>query len=441
MLKPYHTALENFRQGTDTPRDYLERTLERLEEVEPRLRAFASLAIPRARIAADMATQRWKAGTPLSPIDGMPIGIKDVIETFDMPTMMGSPTYDGWHSGRDAASVFALRDAGAVILGKTKTTEYAGSYPTDTRNPHDYGRTSGGSSAGSAAAVGAGIVPVSLGTQVMGSVIRPSSFCGAFGYKPTVGGINRGGSHDHQSHSCIGVIGASLQDIWATAYAIVERVGGDPGAMGLVGSPELGAPVQPTRLMLFETPGWATADPQAREGLLAEVERLRRQGVQIISRREDPKMEALENALTDIRELGADILSFESQWPANSARYRDSLGLSPHMHASLERAARMGLAGYRACLEKRATLRRDFEAVASGVDAFITLSAPGAAPQGIQWTGDPVFNVSASVLGAPAISLPLLQAGGMPLGVQLLGRQHTDQRLFQTALWIQAQGR
>ncbi|MDX3906698.1 MAG: amidase [Pigmentiphaga sp.] len=441
MLTPYHTAIESFRRGTDTPRDYLERTLERLEELEPRLKAFASLAIPRARIAADMATQRWKAGTPLSPIDGMPIGIKDVIETFDLPTAMGSPTYDGWRSGRDAASVFALRDAGAVILGKTKTTEYAGSYPTDTRNPHDYDRTSGGSSAGSAAAVGAGIVPAALGTQVMGSIIRPSSFCGAFGYKPTVGGINRGGSHDFQSHSCIGVIGASLQDIWATAHAIVERVGGDPGAMGLVGTRDLGAAAQPARLALFETPGWNTATAQAREGLLDQVERLRKQGVQIISRRDDPQMEALESALADIRELGSDIFGFESRWPANSAMYRDRLGLSPLIHASMERANKLGLEGYRACLEKRAQLRRQFEDIAGGVDAFITLSAPGAAPRGIQWTGDPIFNVSASVLGAPAVSLPLLQDDGMPLGLQLLGAQHTDQRLFRTALWIQGQNR
>ncbi|WP_299452289.1 amidase [uncultured Pigmentiphaga sp.] len=438
MLTPYLAATDKFRRGSDTPRDYLERALDKLDEVEPRLKAFTALAIPRARIAADMSTRRWKSGTPLSPIDGMPIGIKDVIETFDMPTSMGSPTYEGWCSGRDAASVFALREAGAVILGKTKTTEYAGTYPTDTRNPHDYNRTAGGSSAGSAAAVGAGILPAALGTQVMGSIIRPSSFCGAYGYKPTVGAINRGGSHDYQSHSCIGVIGASLEDIWATAYAIVERAGGDPGSVGLIGTQTLGAAVKPARLMFFETPGWATADPLAREGLMRLLDRLREVGVQVLSRHDEPRMEAFETALSDVRELGSNIISFESRWPANSAKYRDSLGLSPLMHDSAARAAKLGLDGYRACLEARAQLRQQFEALVREVDAFITLSAPGAAPHGIQWTGDPIFNVSASVLGAPAITLPLLKVGSMPLGVQLIGAQHTDQQLFRTAQWIRS---
>src|SRR5271165_5781282 len=133
MLMPFSAALPAFRDGSDTPRQFLERAIE--------------------RCAADEPSERWKAGRPLSPIDGMPVGIKDVIETLDMPTGMGSPAWDGWHSGRDAASVLALREAGAVIFGKTKTTEYASAYPTDTLNPHDRRRTAGGSSAGSAAVV------------------------------------------------------------------------------------------------------------------------------------------------------------------------------------------------------------------------------------------------------------------------------------------------
>lgn len=436
MLTPYFSQTGDFRRGVDTPRDYLERTLDRLDELEPHLKAFVTLAIPRARIAADMATARWKAGTPLSPIDGMPIGIKDVIETFDLPTMMGSPSYEGWRSGRDAASVHALREAGAVILGKTKTTEFAGSYPTDTRNPHDLKRTSGGSSAGSASAVGAGILPAALGTQVMGSIIRPSSFCGAFGYKPTVGGINRGGSHDTQSHSCIGVIGASLQDMWATAHAIVDRVGGDPGAYGLKGSRQLGNPAKPARMIHLETPGWESASPQAREGLQRQIELVRKRGAVVVSRHDDQRVQAFEDALQGIRELGLDIFGYESQWPANSIMSRDPLGLSPVVRDRFKRVAELGLEGYRTCLDRRADLRRQFEDLASGVDAFIALSAPGAAPVGIQWTGDPIFNVSASVLGAPAVSLPLLQDDGMPLGVQLLGAQHSDQHVFETALWL-----
>src|SRR6185503_16987429 len=138
----------------------------------------------------------WRTGQPLSPIDGMPVGIKDIMETEDMPTELGSPLFAGWRSGRDCAAVRALREAGAVILGKTVTTEFAATEPRGTRNPHDLTRTPGGSSSGSAAAVAAEMVPLAIGSQTNGSVIRPAAFCGVYGFKPTVGAINRGGSHD-----------------------------------------------------------------------------------------------------------------------------------------------------------------------------------------------------------------------------------------------------
>ena len=150
----------------------------------------------------------------------MPLGIKDIIETADMPTEQGSPLFVGWRTGRDAASVAALREAGAVILGKTVTTEFAATEPRGTRNPWDLERTPGGSSSGSAAAVACGMVPAALGTQVVGSILRPASFCGCVGFKPSVGGINRGGSYDYLSQSCTGVLAASLEDAWLVAVNI-----------------------------------------------------------------------------------------------------------------------------------------------------------------------------------------------------------------------------
>ena len=168
--------------------------------------------IPAAQEAAAQATRRWREGRPRSPIDGMPIGIKDIIETADMPTQMGSDLYEGWRSERDAASVYALREAAAIVLGKTVTTEFAATTHRGTRNPWDPGRTPGGSSSGSAAAVAAGLVSAALGTQVMGSIIRPASYCGCVGFKPSVGCINRGGSHDDLSQSCMGVLAATLED-------------------------------------------------------------------------------------------------------------------------------------------------------------------------------------------------------------------------------------
>src|SRR5580704_14579715 len=235
IMRPYLKAAQNFASGKETPREFLEKSLVLLEQWEPRIGAFVCTNVPAAQAAADRSTARWRAGKPLSAIDGMPVGIKDIIETVDMPTEMGSPLFAGWRSEKDAACVRALRDAGAVIIGKTVTTEFAASHPRGTRNPWNTAHTPGGSSSGSAAAVGSGIVSTALGTQVIGSTLRPASFCGCVGFKPTVNAINREGSHDYQSQSCTGILGASLEDVWQVAHEIVGRVGGDAGTAGLQG--------------------------------------------------------------------------------------------------------------------------------------------------------------------------------------------------------------
>ena len=171
---PFFSAAANFAAGNDTPREFIERCLAHVEEFEPAVGAFVCHDIAAARAAADRSAARWRDGRPLSPIDGMPLGIKDIIETADMPTEQGSPLFVGWRTGRDAASVAALREAGAVILGKVVTTEFAATEPRGTRNPWDRERTPGGSSSGSAAAVACGMVPAALGTQVVGSILRPA---------------------------------------------------------------------------------------------------------------------------------------------------------------------------------------------------------------------------------------------------------------------------
>src|SRR5918992_4671482 len=188
----FHDATPRFRDGTDTPRAYLERCLEAIAAREPVVKAFAATNIPAARAAADQSSERWKQNRPLSPIDGLPIGIKDLLETKDMPTEMGCVAYRGNFPKRDNPAVWALRQAGSVILAKTTTAELGGSHPPATTNPFDAARTAGGSSSGSAAAVGARMLPAAIGTQVGGSVIRPAAFCGNFALKPTQGAINRG---------------------------------------------------------------------------------------------------------------------------------------------------------------------------------------------------------------------------------------------------------
>ena len=244
QMQPFLPATADFVSGKDSPRAFLERCIAELYNWEPKIGAFVTLNLAAARTAADPATERWRAGKPLSPIDGMPIGIKDIIETIDMPTENGSPLFAGFRSERDSASVAALREAGAVILGKTVTTEFAWMQPRATRNPWDLTRTPGGSSSGSAAAVAVGAISVGIGTQVFGSIVRPASFCGCFGFKPTVGAINRGGSHDALSQSTHGPIAASLPEAWQVAYEISRRAGGDPGFPGLYGPSTCPAPVE-----------------------------------------------------------------------------------------------------------------------------------------------------------------------------------------------------
>jgi hypothetical protein len=193
QMRPFLPATADFVTGTDSPREFLERCIAQLNAWEPKVGAFVTVNLVAAREAADRSTERWRVGKPLSQIDGMPIGVKDIMETIDMPTEYGSPLFVGFRSERDSASVAALREAGAVILGKTVTTEFGLTEPLGTRNPWDLTRTPGGSSSGSPAAVAVGAISVGLGTQVLGSILRPASFCGCFGFKPTFGAINRGG--------------------------------------------------------------------------------------------------------------------------------------------------------------------------------------------------------------------------------------------------------
>src|SRR5262249_38476484 len=237
--------------------------------------ACGNLNLAGARAAADQSTARWRTGQPRSPIDGMPIGIKDIIETADMPTENGSPLFAGFRSERDGASVAALREGGAIIVGKTVTTEFASTEPRGTRNPHDLRRTPGGSSSGSAAAVAAGMASTALGTQVIGSTSRPASYCGCVGFKASVGALNRGGSYDGLSQSATGVLATTLEDAWQVAYEIAIRAGGDPGYPGLFGPPSAPPAQRPRRLAFLETAGWTAASPAPQTAMNHALVRLK----------------------------------------------------------------------------------------------------------------------------------------------------------------------
>jgi Asp-tRNA(Asn)/Glu-tRNA(Gln) amidotransferase A subunit family amidase len=436
-LRTYVSLASDLRAGKTTPRAYLDECLDRIAKDDPVIKAFVIVGKNSAIQAADAATQRWRDGKPLSAVDGMPVAVKDVIETADMPTGQGSPMWDGTMTSRDSAAVRALREAGAVIIGKTTTTEFAASHPWHkTTNPHDATRTPGGSSSGSAAAVGDGMVPVALGTQVVGSILRPSSFCGAVGYKPSVGGVNRSGSYDHFSQSCQGGIGATLADVWGMITAVTARAGGDPGYPGVSGTLNFAQPAKPVRLALLETGGWSAITEGARKAFAEAKQKLAATGVELKSRADDPDIEAAEKHLVDALPLTHSINAFEGRWPLNTYAALDASRLSEPARERLQVANAMTQREYTDLLAQRESARAAYAKAASRYDAFVTLGACGAAPKGLGSTGNTVMNVSASLLGCPALTLPLLEDEGLPLGLQLMGGTNRDAALFDVAIWV-----
>jgi Asp-tRNA(Asn)/Glu-tRNA(Gln) amidotransferase A subunit family amidase len=441
----FYDAVPKFRDGSDTPRAYLERCLATIAAREPVVRAYAALNREGARAAADASTARWKAGEPLSPIDGLPISIKDLLETKDMPTEMGCAAYRGNFPKRDNAAVWALRQAGAVVLGKTVTAELGGSHPGATTNPFDSQRTPGGSSSGSAAAVGANMVPAAIGTQVGGSIIRPAAYCGNFALKPTQGGINRG-ERLATSMSTHGPHANSLDDMWQVAIEAAKRCGGDRGSLGLMGPDTLPAAIKPNRLIVLETEGWPEVDEATKAGFAKVLDQLKAAGVTTIRRADHPFVEALEKAIANGRAICNGITSWENRWYQRGMLDAAPDGLSERAKAALFKAEAMTPDQYRANLLLRQQAQLAHAAVASLADAAITLSCPGPAPVwagdvpgqplAARPTGDFVFNAPSSLLFAPVVTVPLLSVGGLPVGVQLMGQQHEDARMTGLARWF-----
>ena len=433
------TLTTSYARGLLSPVEYVEEMLKRSSKLQPSLNAFVLVDEDRARAAARESEKRWRAGRPLSPVDGCPVGIKDIMATADMPTQMGNPVFKGWHSGQDAACVHALRRGGAVIFNKTVTTEFAIGYSGPTTNPFDPKRTPGGSSSGTAAAVGAGMLPVGLGTQTQGSTLRPASFCGAVGFKPTIHAFNTAGIHPLSS-TCdhLGVIGATLEDTWMIASQLSLGIG-SPGYGFLNGaSGELPVAVQPKKLICLYTRGWNEIDEATRRQFNTMLQALKEAGVEIAGKDEDPRVQAFEDALERDVDGALDIVAYEMQWPYRDyiARFGNKIG--PRIRGLIKRADTLSPAAYTALLEKRHAIRRHCRTLLAelGADAYVTLAASGIAPRGLVSSGSRTFLTPGSWLGFPAFALPLLQTDGLPVGLQLLGEDHRDGNLFAAARWI-----
>jgi Asp-tRNA(Asn)/Glu-tRNA(Gln) amidotransferase A subunit family amidase len=435
----FSAARKTFPEGRDTPREFIERCLATFERREPEVRAFVCANLPGVRAAADAATARYRAGRPLSPVDGLPLGVKDVFETEDMPTEMNSPAFAGYHTGRDAAHVYVLRRAGALIVGKTVTTEFAQGAPGPTRNPFDASRTPGGSSSGSAAAVGAGMVPVATGSQARGSIIRPASYCANYALKPSFGALNSQGmlGLGAPSQCVVGIHAASLQDCWTTAYYIASVAGGDPGCPGLYGEMDLGAGRKLDRVIRLETLGWEETEPATREAFEAFLQRVEAFGVTVLTRRDDERIENIERALRGIPKFMWPIFLWEMRWPGWVARDRGAHLISKIVLDRLERAEEMSIDEYRQAIIRRQELHESFRALSELADAAVTLCSPGPAPIGMS-VGNPVFADISSNLLSPSFALPLLAVEGLPLGVQLVGFPNQDFKLAQHAHWLSA---
>jgi Asp-tRNA(Asn)/Glu-tRNA(Gln) amidotransferase A subunit family amidase len=306
-----------------------------------------------------------------------------------------------------------------------------------TRNPFDLARTPGGSSSGSGACVGAGMVPVAIGNQTGGSLIRPSSYNGIYGFKPTHGALNVGGvfpiasSQDH-----IGPMAATLADAWLTAQQIAERAGGTAGHPGLGGAPELPAAVKPPRLVHLRTLGWRELDGASVQAFEMLVDRLRAAGVEVASEADSAGIAALERLLEEASAISNDIIMYEARWPSLADLEARPGSIGDRVMQRLVRGIEMTPLDYRSALERRDRIRRQVAEVASDASCFITLASSGPAPLGHADTGSRAFLSPWSMVGGPSFSLPLLSVDQMPLGVQLMGVPDTDEYLTGIAHWI-----
>ena len=391
--------------------------LARIEEREQHVLAWQYLN-PGQVIEQARALDRRGARGPLA---GVPFGIKDIIDTCDMPTEMGSPIYAGHRPRADATCVALSRKAGGVLMGKTVTTEFANRHPGKTRNPHDPSRTPGGSSSGSAAAVAAGMVPLAIGTQTTGSTIRPASFCGVFGYRPTYGDLRCVGVKEAAgSLDTLGLLARSIEDI--ALYRDV-LLGADPEPI----SGESRAP----RIGFCRTHFWSRVEPGTRQMIEDAARSLARAGAPV----QDVDLPA---EFQDIEDTHRSISSYEfarnftweieNHWESISETLRNGR-LKHGLACSFER--------YREARDRAERCRELLPQVFGDCDVLLTAAAAGEAPVGLNATGDASFCLTWTTTYVPAVTLPVFEGPhGLPVGVQLIARRNADRALFAAGRWV-----
>jgi Asp-tRNA(Asn)/Glu-tRNA(Gln) amidotransferase A subunit family amidase len=425
-------AAMEIREGRITSAELVSDCLKRVDEVDAQVQAWAFLDREHALRQAQALDLHRQEGKALGALHGVPIGIKDIFDTGDMPTEFGSPLWSGRTPREDAAAIARLRSAGAVIMGKTVTTEYAYFHPGKTRNPHDPGRTPGGSSSGSAAAVAAAMVPGAIGSQTNGSVIRPAAFCGVVGFKPTHGLIPRTGALllsrtlDH-----VGVFARSVEDVALIAETLAGYDADDPDTRPVARPPFVAVaasePPLPPRFAFVRSPAWKHAESVTGDAFAELVEALGEQASEV----------ELGVSFDRAIDLHRTVMEVEMAHNLHRDYEQGRDQLSPVLQQIIERGREQRAVDYLRAIAAIDPMNDALAAVFDEFDAILTPAAPGEAPRGLESTGNPVFCTIWTYLGTPAITLPLLRSpAGLPLGVQLVARRGNDARLLRTARWL-----
>jgi Asp-tRNA(Asn)/Glu-tRNA(Gln) amidotransferase A subunit family amidase len=415
---PATTLVRLIETGDLTAEAVVRSCLDRIAVREPVVRAWSHLA---SEEALARARELDKAGGK-GLLHGLPFGLKDIFDTADMPTTYGSPIYVGCRPAADASAGALPRAAGGILLGKTVTTEFANRHPGPTTNPLDPGFSPGGSSSGSAAAVADFMVPLAIGTQTGGSVIRPAAYCGVVGFKPSFGLFPPAGMRiNTETLDTVGIMARSVGDI-ALFRAAMTAIPYEPPAM----------PETAPRIGLCRGPHWDDAQPEGQAVLEAAADRLAAAGAGIRETELPP-----ECAETD--EVQRTLGSFEGLRNHMPELYRHEALLSAELRQEkIARGRELTLEEFRNACRKAETARAAAREWAGGFDAILTLPAPGQAPRGLASTGSAVFNAVWTQLWMPCLTLPAGQGpDGLPVGVQLVGRRHDDARLLEVGIWIE----
>ena len=424
---PVHVAVNQIRQGKLKPSQLMAAYVEQIEALEPKVGAFMHLDVTGALERA----RELDSAPPEGLLFGVPIGVKDLIDTADLPAGYGSPIYAQHQPAWDAACVSEVRREGAVVIGKTVTTEFAIFHPGKTANPHNLAHTPGGSSSGSAAAVGAGMVPLAFGTQTAASVFRPASFCGVVGYKPSFGLIQRGGIKPlSESFDTVGCMARGVMDAAWFAAAAARRPDLIPPLVDHSPSTQ-----QKPTVGLFRTHHWDAAHESSQAAVLGFADRLRARGVKV----QDIDVPVV---FADLLQAQTDVMLAEAAI-ALGYEYAYHKGLcSAKLIEVIEAGNAITLERLQTAKELIAQARAAVKDLFAQVDVLLSPAAPGEAPKGLQATGDPVFGRSWSALGTPGLTLPgATGPNGLPIGVLLCGAYQQDRKFLAVALALEQLGR